>query len=44
MAINLFGFEISKKVSKEPEVKAVSPIPKQSDESAMTVTVGAKKT
>lgn len=40
MAINLFGFEISKKVSKEPEVKAVSPIPKQSDESAMTVTVG----
>ena len=40
MAINLFGFEISKKISKQQSVEPVSPIPKPNDESASTVAVG----
>ena len=40
MAINLFGFEISKKVSSQNSVEAVSPIPKPNDESSSTVAVG----
>ena len=40
MAINLFGFEISKKVSAQNSVEPVSPIPKPNDESSSTVTVG----
>ena len=40
MAINLFGFEISKKISKQHSVEPVSPIPKPNDESASTVAVG----
>ena len=40
MAINLFGFEISKKVSAQQKVEPVSPIPKPNDESASTVAVG----
>ena len=40
MAINLFGFEISKKVSPQNSVEAVSPIPKPTDESSATVAVG----
>jgi len=40
MAINLFGFEISKKVSAQNSVEAVSPIPKPTDESSATVAVG----
>ena len=40
MAINLFGFEISKKVSPQNSVEAASPIPKPTDESSATVAVG----
>jgi len=40
MAINLFGFEISKKVSAQKSAKPMSPIPKPNDESSSTVTVG----
>jgi hypothetical protein len=40
MAINLFGFEISKKVSAQNSVEAISPIPKPTDESSATVAVG----
>ena len=38
--MNLFGFEIGKKSSAKGEVKAISPIPKQSDEASTTVTSG----
>ena len=40
MAMNLFGFEIGKKSSAKGEVKAISPIPKHSDEASTTVTSG----
>ena len=40
MGVNLFGFEISKKVSPQNSVEPVSPIPKPNDESSSTVTVG----
>ena len=40
MAINLFGFEISKKVSAQKSAEPMSPIPKPNDESASAVAVG----
>jgi len=41
MALNLFGYEISKKVSKDDLSKdVISPIPKSNEEGAATVTVG----
>ena len=40
MAINLFGFEISKKVSAQNSAEPVSPIPKPNDETSSTVAVG----
>ena len=41
MAVNLFGYEISKRVSSEAFSKdVISPIPKSNEEGATTVTVG----
>lgn len=40
MAINLFGFEISKKLSADSAPAAISPIPQRDDESSTTVTAG----
>jgi hypothetical protein len=40
MAINIFGYEIAKSLSKGKEKEVVSPIPKVDDEDGLNVTVG----